>query len=140
MDISFDCRNLTESDYVELCDWWDFWPSWEPTPRFMLPDNMANGLMVSYKGKNLCSGFIYSTSSSSVFHCEYIVSSYKIKDKKVRSEGILFLMKGLRYMAEQMGAKVIYTSLNNEFLIDYYLKCGYIKGSENCTEMVYIKH
>lgn len=136
--MNFEVRNTREEDYEIICDWWRFWPKWEPQPRWMLPDNLSDGLMVSFKGENLCAGFIYRTSASKLFKCEFIISSYKIKDRQARKEGIIFLIQGLKYLAKQMGAKVIYTSLNNDALIDKYLDCGFIEGSKGCTEMVYL--
>ena len=137
MDIKFEVRNTNIDDYKELCDWWKFWKFKAP-PLFILPDDKSDGLMVSYKGENLCAGFIYSTSSSSLFHVEWIVSTYKIKDKLVRKEGLNFLINGLGYMGKQMGAKVIYTSLVNPMLIKRYADCGWNEGSKNATEMVMV--
>lgn len=135
MSKKFQVRNTTDKDYSELVDWWK-WHRFPAPPFDILPDNKSNGLMVSYKGKNLCAGFVYSTSSSSLYWIEWIVSTPHIKDKEVRKEGLKFLVNGLSYMAQQMGAKVIYTSLINPKLIETYSECGFVQGSKNATEMI----
>lgn len=135
---NFKIRNTREEDYKTICDWWDWWPIWEPQPRWMLPDNLSDGIMVTYKGEDLCAGFIYRTSASKLFKCEYIVSSYKIKNREVRKEGLELLIDGLKYMSVQMGAKVIYTSLNNDALMVKYRNAGFVQGSKGCTEMLYL--
>jgi len=134
--MDFTVRNTQESDYEMLCEWWKAW-RWTPVDRLILPDNISSGLMVSYNGVELCSGFVYKTSSSSLFWLEWIISNPNVKDREVRREGLEFLMKGLLYMTNELGAKVIYSSLVNPHLINMYEKCGFVKGSVGATEMIY---
>lgn len=135
MDNNFEVRNLKEEDYKQLCEWWNFW-KFPPPLRHALPDSLSDGLMVSYKGEDLCAGFIYRTSSSSLFWIEWIVSTNKIRDKEVREYGIKYLINGLCYMAEEMGARVIWSSLVNKSLIDKYVDCGFVKSPPTSTEMI----
>lgn len=135
MDTNLKIRNLVEDDYKELKEWWD-WHRFKAPERWILPDNISDGLMVYSDEGNICAGFIYSTSSKHLFHVEWIVSTFKIKDKTLRGDALKFLINGLNYVGQQKGARVIYTSLVNNNLIDKYLACGWIKGSTNATEMV----
>lgn len=136
MDIKFEFRNTQEFDYQEMVEWWK-WHRFKPVPRHVLPDNFCDGIMLSYKGENLCSGFIYRTSSSSLFWIEWIVSTPKIKDKELRAKGLRKLIEGLTYMGKQMGAKVIYTSLINSKLKEAFLDSGFVMGSSKADEMIY---
>jgi len=136
MDAQLTIRNLKESDYTDtLLDWWK-WHRFPAPPRFILPDNISDGLMVEYNGKPLCAGFLYSTSSKYLFHVEWVVSTYKIKDKDIRKKGIHLLINGLSYVAREQGARAIYTSLVRKNLIDRYKECGWVEGSRNATEMI----
>lgn len=131
----FEVRNTDGKDYEELCDWWK-WHKFTAPPFEILPDDKSHGLMISYNGENICAGFVYATSSKVLFWTEFIVSTYKIKDKKIRKDALLFLIKGLNYMAKEMGAKVIYTNVVNPSLVKRYLESGYIEGSKNNIAMV----
>ena len=135
MDTKFNYRNTTEEDYEIMKDWWK-WHRFKAPQRHILPDNFSDGLMISHEGENLCSGFIYRTSSSSLFWIEWIVSTYKVRDKELRAESLRFLISGLMYMAKQSGAKVIYTSLINPHLKQAYLDCGFVVGSKSADELV----
>ena len=136
MDKNYEVRNTLESDYEELIDWWT-WHRFKAPSRIMLPDDFSDGVMISYKGENVCAGFVYRTSASAFFKCEFIVSTYKVKDKMIRHKSLLILIEALKFMCKKMGAKIIYTSLVNSNLIDKYLECDFVKGSINCVEMVY---
>lgn len=137
MENKFDYRNTEESDMPELIDWWKWWKFRDPH-RLMLPDNINNGMMVSLNGENICAGFVYSTSASSLFHVEFIVSNYNVKDRIIRSEALDFLILGLKHIAVEMGAKIIYTHIVHPNLVKRFIKLGYLKGSENSTELVYL--
>ncbi len=134
--MNFQVRNTQESDYEMLCEWWRAW-RWQPVDRLILPDNIESGLMVSYEGVELCAGFVYKTSSSSLMWIEFIVSNPNVKDRKVRKEGLKFLVNGLTYLSAQMGAKVIYSSLVSPSLKECYINCGFVEGSKGTTEMIY---
>jgi len=139
MENKFDVRNTEEADYVELVDWWK-WHKFTPPVRIMLPDDFSSGLMVSKDGENICAGFIYTTSASKLFKVEFIVSTYKVKDRQIRDEALKFLITGLIYMCKQMGAKLIYTNIweGKKNLIESLNECGFLYGSKNCQEMIYV--
>ena len=118
-------RNLEEKDYNMLVTWW-IDNRFPVVPRDILPNNISDGLVVYYDGTPVCAGFLYATSSSSLFWLEWIISSYSVKNK-VRSISLSYLVNGLKYMAKKMNAKVIYTSvmslilrkmLDNGFVLD----------------------
>lgn len=137
MKFDFKVRNTNEFDYPQLCEWWKFHKF--SAPHFdVLPDDKSHGLMVSYEGKNLCAGFVYATSSKILFWSEWIVSTYEIKDREVRKEGLKFLIKGLSYMAKEMGAKIVYSNVLSPSLVKRYLECGYVEGSKNTTAVINI--
>lgn len=132
----FNFRYLIENDYKILSDYWK-WHRFPVPPRDFLPDNFNNGLMVTYNNENLCSGFLYATSSSSLYWLEFVVSNPEIKDKKIRKEGLRLLINKLIEMASLVNCKYIYTSLMNENLKKTYLDCGFTYGSKKVDEMVF---
>lgn len=136
METIFEVRNTREEDYGTICDWWKWWrfPVW---PRYALPDNLSDGIMVSRDGVNICCGFVYRTSSSSLFWMEFVVSNFEVKDRELRKEALELLINGLKYMAGSMGARVVYTSLTNKNLKKTYLDCGFLQGSTGCDELIY---
>lgn len=128
-------RNLEESDYETLANWWRFW--WKRTvPRNILPDEISNGIIVFSENSPVCAGFLYRTSSSSLWWLEYVVSSPTVKDRGIREESLDVLIKTLIDLAEKSGAKIIFTSLKHNNLINRYLKHGFIYGDKNATNMV----
>ena len=133
--MEFKCRNTKEEDLVELVDWWK-WHRFTPPVREMLPDDISSGIMVTLDGQNICAGFLYSTSASKLFHIEYIVSTYKVRDKEIRKEALRYLIGGLKYMAKEMGAKIIFTNLVNQNLKKSFLDNDFIVGSKNSEELI----
>ena len=134
--IDFKVRRISEGDYeVILSKWWKSW-RWTPPAKDSLPENGLGGVIVSLDGVDICAGFLFLTNSKTAW-CEYIVSNFEYKDKN-RHDAIEFLIRVLTSMAEDRGYKYIYTSLKSKSLIEKYEACGYIVGSENCTEMMKI--
>lgn len=129
------CRNTREEDLVELVDWWK-WHRFTPPVREMLPDDLSSGIMVMDGNENICAGFVYSTSASALFHIEFIVSTYKVRDKELRKEALMLLIGGLKYMAKEMGAKIIFTNLVSQNLKKSFLDNGFIVGSKNSEELI----
>lgn len=129
-------RWLNDYDYDTLVEWWK-WFRFAPPPKVTLPENGKCGIMVTKDGVEVCAGFLYFTNSNMCW-MEYIVSNPNVKDKATRDECIKFLINGLSYLSEVNGYSIIYTSVKNQNLINKYLSCGFIKGSDNCTEMIKI--
>lgn len=130
----FQLKLTTKDDYPELADWWK-WHRF-PSPSIELLDNLRFGLMVSLNNKNICAGFVYFTNAKAFGLTEYIVSTYKVKDKALRKDAIEFLITSLIELAKTKGVKVLYSSLKNESLVEHYKNCGFILGSTNTNEMI----
>jgi len=130
-----EARLLIESDYEDtLMKWWRKW-RWTAPAKDSLPQDGTGGLMISKDGVDICAGFIYLTNSKTAWS-EYIVSNFEVKDRELRDEAIELLINTLSLIAKDHGHKYIYTSLRNESLVNKYAKCGYIKASARCTEMI----
>lgn len=127
-------RLTNKEDYQELCEWWK-WHRF-PAPSLELLDNLRFGLIVSNGTENICAGVIYFTNAKHYALMEYIVSTYKVRDKKTRTEAIQFLIHSLQELAKQKGVKVLVSSLRNSHLVEHYKQCGFVIGSENTKEMV----
>ena len=132
----FNLRLTKLEDYPELSDWWNFWRWGDGKPSVDLLDDLKYGLMVSNGTENICCGFIYFTNAKSYGLMEYIVSSPKIKDKKIRKEALLFLIECLKGFAKKNGVKTIVSYLVNDNLINKYIDCGFVKGDTNATSMI----
>ena len=130
-------RNVKEEDYDTLYKWFKEWRWPVPPSREVLPDDMSQGVMIEYKGNALCAGFVYATSSSSMFIMEWIISDYQEKDRLVRANGLNVLIRTLIDFATAAGAKAIFTYGRNENLINSLKTNGFIVGSKNSTEMIY---
>ena len=129
----FSVRNLTEEDYDILVEWWKQW-RWTPPSRDFLPQNGTGGVMVNKDDVPIVAGFLYLTNSS-VAWCEFIVSNFEYKNKD-RKEAIKILINELTLIAENCGAKYVYTVVKNESLKKSYEEMGYVKGSTNVSKMV----
>lgn len=131
----FKTRRLNEEDYNTLCNWWKWWRFPAPKQK-MLPENGTCGIMISKDEIDICAGFIYFTNSS-IAWVEFIVSNPDYREKD-RTDAIRFLLESLSGIIKQKGFEVIYSSVKNENLIRSYLDAGYIKGSTNATELIYV--
>lgn len=121
-------RPLQEEDYETICEWWKWW-RWTPVSKEMLPNNGTGGVMIQDNGVDVCAGFLYTTNSS-LCKIEWIISNYKVKNKKVRSQAIQLLIDTLSSTAKELGFKVAFTYLLNENLIKKYENCGFINSSK----------
>ncbi|CAL2094723.1 hypothetical protein [Tenacibaculum sp. 190524A02b] len=126
-------RLTKETDYNELTDWWK-WHRF-PAPSIELIDNLRLGLIVSDGNENICAGFIFITNANAFGILEYVVSTYKIKNREKRKKAISFLILSLKEMAKKQGIKTIFTSVKNNNLKNHYLNTGFCIGSEGTTEM-----
>lgn len=129
----FNIRMLTDNDFPTLQKWWDWWEFPKP-PKDYLPDEGRGGIMVTKNGIDICAGYLFFTNSK-IAWLEFIVSNNEYKDKD-RKESKVFLINELTQIAKRKGFKVVFTSINDPFLIKYYKECGYSVGSENTTELI----
>lgn len=128
---------VLESDLDQVKGWWKWWRFGE-VHRLMLPDNISDSIMIKSANQEMCCGFIYRTSASKLFHIEFIVSNPRVKDKILRKKCMDMLIKELIKKASEMGAIVIYMNLKNHHLIEHLKNNGFIVGSGNTQEMVYL--
>lgn len=129
---------VTLKDYEKFCKWWKFWRFPAPSLEF-LPNNGLGGLKISIKTKeaeliDVCAGYLYETNSK-VAWLEFIVSSPEVKDKHIRNEAIINLIRYLTVDAKMKGYKFVFSSLKNENLINKYKEVGYSE-SKGHIEMV----
>lgn len=128
-------RQLEESDYETLKEWWSWWGFPAPAKNF-LPENGTCGIMVEdSEGTLYCAGFIYLTNSDAAW-MEYIVANPDIKDRELRHQAQRELINQLSYFAKDNDAKWIFTSVKHKALIKRYLECGFQEGSTGTTEMI----
>lgn len=130
----YSVRVLQPEDYDQLQRWWKFWRFPAPA-QDCLPNNGTGGLMIIKDGVDVCAGFLYFTNSKMCW-LEYIVSNPEIKEN--RAEAIQELIYELCSLAQRMGYKIVFTSVKNQNLINHYTQCGFLKGSNNTTEMVFL--
>lgn len=127
-------RTLDSDDYNTLVKWWEDW-GWDAPSKELLPDSGTGGLMVSNDDEeDICAGFLYQTNSK-IAWCEFVISDRYYK-KSDRSKAIELLIKAIGLTAKEQGYKALFTSLNHQGLINTYERCGFIKSSKNCVEMV----
>ena len=94
----------------------------------MLPNNGTGGFMIQYKGVDVCAGFLL-TSNSSMCLVEWIVSNYKVKDKKLRKDAVEFLIRSLVDLGKKLGFELAFTYLLNENLKQKYEACGFVEST-----------
>lgn len=128
-------RLLKPDDYQILVGWWKFWRFTPPSIEF-LPDYGTGGIILEdEEGTAYCAGFLYETNSD-VAWMEFIVSNPGIKDKKLRSQSLDFLIEELSNFALREGFTWIFSSLKHPSLIKAYESQGFLKGTEGATEMI----
>ena len=128
-------RNLVESDYEDLVEYWKY-NRFPPPPKEVLPNNAKGGMMVVDEfGNNICAGFLYETNSSLAW-CEFIVASPLIKDRKIRKEGQVFLIKSLCDKARKKGYLAVFASIKHDALIERYIEAGFSKDDLKSTELI----
>ena len=129
-------RQLTENDYSDfLIKWWTD-NRFTPPPIDFLPNNGKDGIVVydADTNTNIAAGFVYITNSE-VAWVEYIVANFEVKNKEVRKQAIEFLIKQLVLSS---GKKYLFSSLKNPNLIKHYLNSGFVVGTQNTTELLYV--
>tara|TARA_Y100000114_G_C11758832_1_gene328380 strand:- start:2465 stop:2872 length:408 start_codon:yes stop_codon:yes gene_type:complete len=132
--MEFNINELNPSDYDEvLVNWWKEW-GWTPPPKEFLPEDGQGGIMVLYKDKPVCAGFVYFTNSK-VSWVEWIISDKNV-DKKLRHDAVKHLIGLLTSICQEQGSKFVYAILKNDNLMKTYEEWGYVQGDVNCNEMI----
>lgn len=129
-------RQLTESDYHDfLVKWWQD-NRFPPPPIDFLPNNGKDGIVVINTDTNekICAGFIYITNSE-VAWLEFVVANFDVKNRALRKQAIEFLIQSL---VKSSNKKYIFSSIKNPNLIRHFTNSGFIIGTQNTTELIYI--
>ena len=127
-------RNTTQDDYTELCQWWKWFRF--PAPPIEIIDHLKYGVMVYKNDQNICAGFLYFSNAHQFGLLEYIVSSPKVTDKKVRKQALELLVNTITKTAKDNGMLMLFSSLRSQPLIETYKKLGYTEGDSYTKEMI----
>lgn len=132
--MNFKARLITKSDYDNILKgWWKDW-RWQAPPEDFLPLDF-NGIIVSNEDFDICACFIYNTNSQ-VSWLEFIISNFDVKDRELRKAALEFMIETVK---NSLQSKYIYTSMRNQPLINSMKDLGFIEGSKDCTELIYIR-
>jgi len=119
-------RKYERSDYPIVCEWWSM-HKWPNIPASMLP---STGFIID----KVCAGFLYKTDST-IGILEFIISNPN-SDVQIRSNGLNLLIETLVAEAKVNGMSAIFTSVNNNKLINRYKDLGFTESDKNITNMV----
>lgn len=130
-----EARNLVESDYDILSEWWK-WNRFPIPPKGILPNMGLGGKMVVDElGNNICSAFLYNTDSALAW-IEFVVASPHIKDREIRRKSQVLLIESLTNEARERGYLAVFASIKSESLIQRYIEAGYSADSLKTTELI----
>lgn len=130
-----EARNLIESDYDILSEWWK-WNRFPIPPKGILPNMGLGGKMVVDElGNNICSAFLYNTDSALAW-IEFVVASPHIKDREIRRKSQVFLIESLTNEARERGYLAVFASIKSESLIQRYIEAGYYADGLKTTELI----
>ena len=126
-------RDLKESDWDTLVEWWDWWPGWTAPAKDFLPENGTGGIMVEKDNIPIVAGFIYVTNSKGVL-LEWIVSNpnYRENDRK---QAIELLIKEAEGLTKRLGYKYMFTIGRSKSLINTHKKLGWIVDDKPSHEI-----
>lgn len=130
---------MTNSDYPMIVQWWK--DNRFPVQKFEdLPivQGELQGLVVSNNNVDLCAGFIIETTISTGVMFEYMVANFKVKDRNLRKQSQVFLIKSVIETCKSMGKKFIFSSIKHPSLIPKYEEAGFARTSKGTTEMIKI--
>lgn len=132
--MNFKARLITESDYDNILkQWWKDW-RWQAPPKDFLPMDF-NGIIISDDNQDICACFIYNTNSQ-VSWLEFIISNFDVKDRELRKSALEFMIETVK---NSLQSKYIYTSMRNQPLINNMKNLGFVEGSKDCTELIFIR-
>jgi len=130
--MALNIKPLGDNDYDDiLCKWWKDW-RWTAPAKDFLPDR---GYMVYYNDEPICAGYMYVTNSNVVL-LEWIISSFKFKNKDIRKEALYMLVETITSLARALDKKYVYSLLKNQPLINLYKELGFVDGGNNGQEMI----
>ena len=126
-------RDLKESDWDTLVEWWNAWPDWTVPVRGFLPENGTGGLMVEKDGVPIIAGFIYETNSDGVLF-EWVVSNPDYREKD-RQDAIEKLLIDAENKIKEMGYGHIFSIGRTKNLINTHKKLGWFVDDKPSHEI-----
>ena len=127
-------RNLRESDWETLVEWWDWWPGWVAPARDFTPENGTGGIMVDKNNIPIVAGFIYETNSK-LCYLEWIVSNPKYKNKKDRKEAIELLITKAEEYTKNLGYTYMWSVGRHKTLIETHRRLDWVVDDKPCHEL-----
>ena len=128
------CRNLRESDWDTLCEWWSAWPEWNAPGKDFLPKNGTGGLMIRKNGIPIIAGFIYETNSASIL-LEWIISNPDYRDED-RQQAVEMLIIEAERKTKELGYNYMFTIGRNKNLIETHRKLGWHVDDKPSHEII----
>ena len=126
-------RNLKESDWDTLLEWWSSWPDWSAPSKDFLPDNGTGGIMIEKDHKPIVAGFIYTTNSCSVL-LEWIVSDPEYRDDD-RGQAVELLITEAEKLSKTLGYNYMFTIGRSKQLMETHKKLGWFVDGEPSHEI-----
>ena len=126
-------RNLVESDYDLLVQWWKDW-GWDPVPQDMLPDNGVGGVMVQQGGKPIIAGFLF-WSNSNIVWFDWVISDKNVS-KLTRAKSLIYLIDVVEGMVKSAGKKYIITISDNKSFISTLKKKSWYVDDEPIKKII----
>lgn len=124
---------VLKDHYHVLCDWWSG-HHWPVVPIEMLP---STGIVASVGDEMVAAGFLYLTDSS-VAWIEWLVTNPSASLKS-RLRGLDHVVARLTEEAYAGTRRVIFTSSNNEGLINRLKNHGFQVGDTNTTQLLHFR-
>jgi hypothetical protein len=119
-------RRYDETDFDTLKVWWDH-HKFEGMVPAMLP-------RIGYVVEGVCAGFLYQTDSAFALF-EWVISNTE-SDKEIRRAGLDLLITAAAQEAQNLGFKVLYSTIKHPALIARYKSHGYVETDTGMTAMV----
>lgn len=123
--------------YPLVFKWWQDW-KWQPIDPIMLPQN---GIIIKDTESNeyICAGWLWVTDSAMCV-IDLIISNRAYKNKELRKQGFIELIKTLEVMAKKLEFKAIFTTTKHDSLIKSFETLDYAKDGKKDENMtVFIK-
>lgn len=116
--------------YEMVSNWW-LKQDWPQIPVTALSQN---GYVVDLEGLPLCAGWLYKTDSDFAL-CEWVVGN-PAAPWQLRNEALDLLLDTINSEAKKEGAKLLFTSLKHERLIERYKRHGFKETDHGMTNLV----
>jgi len=123
--------------YPLVFKWWQDW-KWQPINPIMLPQN---GIIIKDTENNqyICAGWLWITDSAMCI-IDLIISNRNYKNKQLKKQAFIELIKNLETIARKLEFKAIFTTTKHDSLIKSFESLDYAKdGKKDQNMTVFIK-